>query len=54
MKIKVIGQMSRSPGQKTFFQDYHYSMKLVFINGDAKKATEDYDCTDTTLGVFKV
>ena len=24
-----------------------------FIDGDAKEATEGYDCTDTTRGVFK-
>ena len=31
-------------------------LKIIddFINGDAKKATEEYDCTDTMLGVFKV
>ncbi len=29
-------------------------MKLDFIDGDAKKATEECDCPDTTRGVFKV
>ncbi len=29
-------------------------MKLVFIDEDAKKATEGYDCIDTTQGAFKV
>ena len=28
-------------------------MKLDFIDGDAKKTTEECDCTDTTQGVFK-
>ena len=28
-------------------------MKLDFIDGDAKKATEEYDHADTTWGVFK-
>ncbi len=28
-------------------------MKLDFIDGDAKKATEECDCTDTRRGVFK-
>ena len=28
-------------------------MKPDFINGDAMKATEEYDCTDKTRGVFK-
>ncbi len=27
--------------------------KLGFIDEDAKKATEECDCTDTTQGVFK-
>ena len=25
----------------------------AFIDGDTKEETEEYDCTDTTWGVFK-
>ncbi len=28
-------------------------MMWALIDGDAKKATEECDCTDTTRGVFK-
>ncbi len=28
-------------------------INVDFIGGDAKEATEEYDCIDTTRGVFK-
>ncbi len=28
-------------------------MRVDFVDGDAMKATEEYDCKDTSRGVFK-